>query len=1800
MNPRRIINSISGPLRHLSLAAPMAAALWLGAGPSAQAIPPVTNGLVVWLSADSINTADTNQVRIVGADTFVKQWNDGSGNSKNATQTVPGDQPKYIASGLNGKPVLRFTQVDDNAGSQMELGDISASFPTAGSMFAVSTINADGRYNLFDNAPSDSRWVANNWSESQPGTFRSARQAMTYANWPQSGSHVFAMESTSGIYRFLKDNTVIGSTSAGSYNNGSGRSWIIGDRPGNGQQLNGDIPEFILYNRVLTTTEANMVGAYLENKYGLTSLTPYPPLPAPNVPTGVAATLLYSGALTVTWAGADGATSYNVSITDTVTSSEVVVNNVTPPYVASGLMNGRPYDFKVSSTNSTATSAYSSPSVTAIPAASTGKNILTFLVPGQQDGVISGANISVTVPVGTNVTALSPTYTVSNLASGSPVSGATRSFTTPQTYTITADDLSTQDYTVTVTEGTVASIFTWTTGSGGNWSDSAKWTNDLSNGLRPGASGSSTYTLNFNQAVTATNDLSASYVVNKLNFGSTVALAGNSFALTSNGAILPTINQNSGSAVTISAPLSLANNTTLGGSNTGTVNISGAITGAGSLTKSNGGTLNLSGSNSFTGGMVISAGTVNCSLLNTSPLGGAGNVNVTIQSGATLAMDRNQITGSLALNGGKVAVGNGWGDDQWNGPVALSGNSTVDVGNTDGSLAFNGVVSGTGTLTKLGTSAKAVPLNAANTFSGNIAISQGTIALGAAGSINSVALVSIAAGATFDVSAKSAYSFTSSNSLAAAGTGAVATTQAKLKGAPAGTVSLGSQPISLTYNGVNPALTVTQGALVLNANPFTVNTASPLSVGTHTIATQTTGSITSSGTYPGVTGTAIGAGKVGTISVSGSNVVLTISVPTLEVAGFPSSQTAGVADSVTVTAKDGAGNTATGYTGTVTFTSTDGAAMLPANYTFVAGDNGVHTFTGGVTLKTVAGGTTSITATQVGTPAVTGTQSGITVTPAPAATLTVSGFPVSKAAGSPDNVTVTAKDAFNNVDTGYTGTVAITSTDGAATLPADYTFVGTDNGKAVLSVTLNTVSGATVSITATDTVTGTITGTQSGIIVLPNTAPATLEVVGFPSPTTAGSAGSVTITAKTSGGATATTYTGTVHFTSNDGAATLPSDYTFVAGDNGVHTFTGGVTLSTAAGGPKFITATDTATFITGSQSDITVNPTSATTLVVSGYPNPQFVGTAGDVTVTAKDVYGNTDTVYTGTVAFTSTDGGATLPANYTFEGGDSGVHTFTGGVTFATAGAQGITATDTVTGTITGTQSGITVNVVPSIFNWVVAASNWDVATNWTNDAAITYVPDTAGQSNYVLNFNQAGTYTATNNLSNGFMMNRLNFGGATVTLAGLPIALTNDGAALPQINQNSAIGITVNNNVDMSANTTLGGSGNGAVTLNGVISGIGSLTKTTAGNLVINTSVNTYEGGTTISAGTVSLGGGRYTAPFGTGPVTITNAGVDLNGAMFANDMILSSATLTNGNGFSTDLSGAISLAGTTILDSGANGNNHISGPMSGSGGLTKIGTSPAPWRLSGINTYSGNTTVNAGSLTLDDNGGLRFVLTNGTSNKVTGAGTATLNGDFTIDTSAVAVSTGTWTLVDTTTKSFDATTFTVVGFTADPDGVTWTMTDSGKTWTFVETTGVLKLTSDGNGNDYDTWMASFPSITAPADKLPTADPDGDGLTNEEEYAFGLNPALGSSANPITVPLNKTTGTFSYTRRATPLTTGLTYTVQTSTDLATWPVNVTATQTVTGTVGDVETVQVTLGGTIPLTAPKFFVRVQAVPAP
>jgi hypothetical protein len=97
---------------------------------------------------------------------------------------------------------------------------------------------------------------------------------------------------------------------------------------------------------------------------------------------------------------------------------------------------------------------------------------------------------------------------------------------------------------------------------------------------------------------------------------------------------------------------------------------------------------------------------------------------------------------------------------------------------------------------------------------------------------------------------------------------------------------------------------------------------------------------------------------------------------TLVVAGMTSPRTAGLPGSILVTAKDGLGNTATGYRGTIHFTSTDSQAVLPGDYAFVAGDAGSHLFSG-VILQTA--GTQSITATDTVAATMTGSQVGIVV-----------------------------------------------------------------------------------------------------------------------------------------------------------------------------------------------------------------------------------------------------------------------------------------------------------------------------------------------------------------------------------------------------------------------------------------------------------------------------------------------------------------------------------------------------------------------------------------------------------------------------------------------------------------------------------------------------------------------------------------------------------------------------------------------------------------------------------------------------
>ncbi|MCX6878473.1 MAG: hypothetical protein NTW21_32360 [Verrucomicrobia bacterium] len=173
------------------------------------------------------------------------------------------------------------------------------------------------------------------------------------------------------------------------------------------------------------------------------------PVTVPLAPSGLGATV-GDAQVTLSWAAATGATGYNVKRSTTSGAGYALIGTSSvPTYTDPGVINGTPYYYVVSATNSAGESANSAEvgATPSVPPATAAKDMLSF-GPG---AIISGTTIAWTVPYGTALPGLAPAFTVSALATGTPVSGTSRDFTSPQTYTVTARDGSTKVYTVTVT-----------------------------------------------------------------------------------------------------------------------------------------------------------------------------------------------------------------------------------------------------------------------------------------------------------------------------------------------------------------------------------------------------------------------------------------------------------------------------------------------------------------------------------------------------------------------------------------------------------------------------------------------------------------------------------------------------------------------------------------------------------------------------------------------------------------------------------------------------------------------------------------------------------------------------------------------------------------------------------------------------------------------------------------------------------------------------------------------------------------------------------------------------------------------------------------------------------------------------------------------------------------------------------------------------------------------------------------------------------------------------------------------------
>ena len=148
--------------------------------------------------------------------------------------------------------------------------------------------------------------------------------------------------------------------------------------------------------------------------------------------------------------------------------------------------------------------------------------------------------------------------------------------------------------------------------------------------------------------------------------------------------------------------------------------------------------------------------------------------------------------------------------------------------------------------------------------------------------------------------------------------------------------------------------------------------------------------------------------------------------------------------------------------------------------------------------------------------------------------------------------------------------------------------------------------------------------------------PPVLVLAGVPATVAAGDALTLTLTAKNpQTQQTLVGYRGTVRFTSSDGQALLPGDYTFTEVDGGVHVFAGVVLRSPGSG--RTVTVTDTVAGASTFTATATVTPGAVTSVVFTTQPASTAVRTVlGPVTgvvVTLRDALGNLATNATGNV---------------------------------------------------------------------------------------------------------------------------------------------------------------------------------------------------------------------------------------------------------------------------------------------------------------------------------------------------------------------------------------------------------------------------------------------------------------------------------------------------------------------------------------------------------------------------------------
>jgi autotransporter-associated beta strand protein len=266
--------------------------------------------------------------------------------------------------------------------------------------------------------------------------------------------------------------------------------------------------------------------------------------------------------------------------------------------------------------------------------------------------------------------------------------------------------------------------------------------------------------------------------------------------------------------------------------------------------------------------------------------------------------------------------------------------------------------------------------------------------------------------------------------------------------------------------------------------------------------------------------------------------------------------------------------------------------------------------------------------------------------------------------------------------------------------------------------------------------------------------------------------------------------------------------------------------------------------------------------------------------------------------------------------------------------------------------------------------ATYNLGAANNYSGDTSITTVGTTS--STFVilgvadaLPTGTVLTMAGQNGAGTGRTV-RLDLNGHNQTLAGLT-NITGKTLRNQQVTNTGALAtLTVNN----SSNFSYGGTVNGSTVTTSTISGAIALIKQGAGTLTLSGAANSYTGATKISGGILSLGHIQ----------SLQNSALDTLGSIAGDETNGLRATVTSlslaglaGNKdlasvFTTTTGGYTGSLTSLTFNPGTGVNLSYSGAIAdGATGMTLTKSGLGTQVLSGANTFSGNTTLNAGKLT-----------------------------------------------------------------------------------------------------------------------------------------------------------------------------------------------------------------------------------------